>query len=122
MRTYDVFHLSTECTFSCVAFGDTAIQQWGELVAAHGEAYVSESGSRYILIGDDVYRLADHWDVVGTCQWGIEAIEIEAPRVTNFLGQEIQLRSMGSYLNKTNTPAIGKASLKSFKLNRQKRI
>lgn len=99
-----------------------AMAEWERMKAEHAEVHVSESGSRYIVVDDTVFRYADHWNTVGSCHWGIEARDIAGPKVLNVLGKEVQLLSIGAWLNKGNVPAIGKASLEDFKLNRQVRI
>lgn len=37
-----------------------------------GSEVKSDSGSRYKVIGDVLYRLSDHWGIVASCEWEID--------------------------------------------------
>lgn len=67
--TKDTFHLATKTTFIGLAYGDKAHQMFAELEAQHGLFHKSNSSSKYIIVDDLVYRMADHWGNVASCDW-----------------------------------------------------
>ena len=112
MRTADVFHLSTRCVFRCIAVGE-AETKWRELIERHGLFHRSESGSEYVLDGETVYRMSDHWGRVSSCDWALEDPNAVSGELTNG-GKPMLLIS--HRITEKRIQAIGTATLNEFKL------
>jgi hypothetical protein len=112
MRTSDLFHLSTRCIFTCQSVGN-AEQDWNALVTKHGVFYKSESGSEYVVDGDIVYRMSNHWGHVGSCDWALE----DPKQVSGELATTGNPMLLISHrITDKRVMAIGMARLEDFKL------
>lgn len=69
--TKDDFHLKTKATFNFVGYGDIAFQIYNSLKKDNGEFFRSTSGSKYVVVDNEVYRLSDHWGMVASCKWSL---------------------------------------------------
>jgi hypothetical protein len=67
--TKENFHLKTKATFSFIKYGDQATDLFNEMVKENGLFFKSNSGSKYVLYGETVYRISDHWGMVASCKW-----------------------------------------------------
>ena len=67
--TKNNFHLKTKANFNFIKFGSPAYDIFNSLVNEFGLFFKSHSGSKYVIAGDVVYRLSDHWGSVASCRW-----------------------------------------------------
>lgn len=67
--TKDNFHLKTKANFEFVKYGNQAEELFKELVKENGLFFRSASLSKYVIVGNEVYRFADHWGNVASCSW-----------------------------------------------------
>lgn len=69
----------TTCTRSIVL--DMPDLKWAELCAMYPDAVKisPKSDSQYIVLHDRVYRYADHWGRVASCNWDVVAKTSDIP-------------------------------------------
>jgi hypothetical protein len=66
------YFLNTIATFEKVADpGPQADAMWASLKARGRLDHVSDYGSQYVIIGDTLYRYADHWGRFASVTWDI---------------------------------------------------
>lgn len=97
------FQISTKADFKRVPRKNKGILKQWDLIKKTSKIkyfYNSKSGSQYIITKEDeIYRLADHWGAVASCEWTLE--------------EEGNLNPM---VFETGPLEIGKANLKDFEL------
>lgn len=70
---------NTVATFQLVATGPQAEVEWQKLKARGRVDHVSDYGSQYVIIGDTLYRYADHWGRFATVTWYINPMPRALP-------------------------------------------
>lgn len=78
MITAANFHLSTKAEWTMIDNGNVDLV-WSALVEANGLFFRSESGSEYVVCDGVVFRKADHWGSVASCDWKIAACASNMP-------------------------------------------
>ena len=69
--TANNFHLKTKANFKFLKYGGMAFDMFESLVKENGLFFRSLSGSRYVVSGDLVYRISNHWGKVASCKWSL---------------------------------------------------
>jgi len=70
----DNFYLNTKCGWHIQNVGDKAWDKFNELKKQDGTIFKKSPNafglySQYVIDGNDVYRISDHWGYVATCTW-----------------------------------------------------
>lgn len=70
----------TSATFEKVKdAGSEAVEMWQQLKSRGRLDHVSDYGSEYVIIGDVLYRYADHWGKFASVVWNINPYPKTAP-------------------------------------------
>lgn len=85
MKSIDIMEMGlkfpkevTEKDYFIATTGTFQLSNKHEYNAIEADEYVSESGSRYKVQGEYLYRRSDHWGGVATCLWLFPYLEQKA--------------------------------------------
>lgn len=81
---------NTVATFSKVADpGPRAMALWEQIKGRGKLDHVSDYGSQYVIVGDTLYRYADHWGSFATVTWYLSPRPAKDMSGTIFTGRDL---------------------------------